>query len=80
MTNHDHLKFSLTSISVLDAARKLNSEMKTLICEQDDSPTPLLGSPMDGEVRDQTDTDKEKIIYDKVGDRFVKHSFTEILI
>ncbi|XP_063441015.1 protein VAC14 homolog [Mytilus trossulus] len=57
---------------VLDAARKLNSEMKTLICEQDDSPTPLLGSPIDGEIKDQTDTDKEEIIYDKTGDRVIQ--------
>lgn len=32
---------------VLDAAKKLNSELMTLICEQDDLPTPVLGSPVD---------------------------------
>ncbi|CAC5400919.1 VAC14 [Mytilus coruscus] len=59
---------------VLDAARKLNSEMKTLICEQDDLPTPLLGSPMDGEIKikDQPETEKEEITPDKTGGRVIQ--------
>ena len=42
--------YTLTILSVLDAARKLNAEMKMLICEQDDLPTPVLGSPVDDHV------------------------------
>ena len=41
----------LNNDSVLEAARKLNSEMKTLITEEDDLPTPILGSPIDSEVK-----------------------------
>ena len=51
---------SLTKISVLESARKLNTAMKTLICEQDDLPTPTVASP--GEYEPKTkDQDKSQV-------------------
>jgi hypothetical protein len=52
--------------------KKLNAEMKTLICELDDLPTPVLGSPVDDHVTTSEEVKvKEETTPESTGGRSV---------
>ena len=64
--------YALTIPSVYEAAKKLNAEMKTLICELDDLPTPVLGSPVNDHVTTSEEVKvKEETIPESTGGRSV---------
>jgi hypothetical protein len=64
--------YTLTIPSVYEAAKKLNAEMKTLICELDDLPTPVLGSPVDDHVTTSEEVKvKEETTPESTGGRSV---------
>lgn len=67
--------------AVLDAARKLNTEMKTLICEQDDLPTPVLGSPVDDHVITLEEVKvKEETTPESTGGRIIQLDVKNVII